>query len=385
MGSATKQKNDRYQRSVKIDTDENGKPIRKFFTATTLREVDAMVAEFKNQQKQGLNLVNTDMTFAEMGHLWLAQYKCYLSGSSYRRYASIQKNHLNPVMGDKRLQDLKPLHLKTIINGLAEKGYSMNTMAEIKQTAAQVMEAALENDMIIRNVFSKVAVPSAEAPERMPIDEATRRLILETCTEHRMGIPALIMLYTGIRKGELLALKWEDIDLDEERLTVNKAVAYHNNQGTVKTPKTRAGTRSVPIPTVIITLLQKGKREAKSEFVCPSVKGKMMSHTAYHVAWNSYQHFLNLKAGGRVASRSRPKVQAIQPFTSHQLRHTFCSTLYDAGVDVKSAQKFLGHSDIHVTLKIYTHLSVDKEKEAVDTLNGYLVARGDAPVLKSEK
>ena len=75
---------------------------------------------------------------------------------------------------------------------------------------------------------------------------------------------------------------------------------------------------------------------------------------------------------GRDASRSRPKVQSLKEFSAHQLRHTMAITLYDAGVDVKSAQKFLGHSDIQVTLKIYTHLSEGKEQAAVDALNRHL-------------
>lgn len=94
-----------------------------------------------------------------------------------------------------------------------------------------------------------------------------------------------------------------------------------------------------------------------------------MTHIAYHTAWNSFLHFLNIKAGGRDRSRINPKVQAMEPFTAHQLRHTYATMLYDAGVDVKSAQKFLGHSDIQVTLKIYTHLSDSKEQAAVDALN----------------
>ena len=110
----------------------------------------------------------------------------------------------------------------------------------------------MENDLIHRNVFAKVTVPKTEAEEREPIDEATRKLIFDTCEGHRMGIPALVMLYTGIRKGELLALKWEDVDLVGERLTVNKAVAFPDNSVSIKTPKTKAGTRTVTIPKKII-------------------------------------------------------------------------------------------------------------------------------------
>ncbi len=96
-----------------------------------------------------------------------------------------------------------------------------------------------------------------------------------------------------------------------------------------------------------------------------------MTHTAYNAAWASYLGYLNLKAGGRRGSRSNPKFQVIEEFTAHQLLHTYSSMLYDAGVD-PCAQKFLGHADLQVTLKIYTHLSEEKERGAVDALNRFL-------------
>jgi integrase len=83
-------------------------------------------------------------------------------------------------------------------------------------------------------------------------------------------------------------------------------------------------------------------------------------------------NYLNTKAGGRVASRSRPKLTLIDNITPHMFRHTYATILYNAGVDIKSAQRFLGHSDINVTLKIYTHLSTKKEQEAIDSLNKHL-------------
>lgn len=83
----------------------------------------------------------------------------------------------------------------------------------------------------------------------------------------------------------------------------------------------------------------------------------MMSETAFKCAWSSYIHYLNIQAGGRVASRSRPKLIVIDKITPHMLRHTYATILYNAGVDVKSAQCFIGHAHINMALKIYTHLS----------------------------
>ncbi len=279
---------------------------------------------------------------------------------------------MNPELGAITLRDLKPLHVKKIINNLAEKGYAEKTIMEIKQAAVQVLDAAVENDYLHRNVFTKTKVPKTGRTERRPICEQEKKLILERYAGHRMGVPALLLLYTGLRKGELLALEYKDLDPDAALLTVNKAAWFDNNRVGVKVPKTNAGFRTVPIPALILPVLCKAKESATSELVCPSAKGTRMTHTAYNAAWASYLGYLNLKAGGRRGSRSNPKFQVIEEFTAHQLRHTYSSMLYDAGVDPKSAQKFLGHADLQVTLKIYTHFSEEKERGAVEAQNRFL-------------
>ncbi len=147
---------------------------------------------------------------------------------------------------------------------------------------------------------------------------------------------------------------------------------YVNNQAQIKSPKSSSGVRSVPIPDTILEALKQARKCAESTIVCPAADGRMMSHVAFNRAWRSYLNYLNTKAGGRVASRSRPKLTLIDNITPHMFRHTYATILYNAGVDIKSAQRFLGHSDINVTLKIYTHLSTKKEQEAIDSLNKHL-------------
>lgn len=136
-----------------------------------------------------------------------------------------------------------------------------------------------------------------------------------------MGVPALALLYCGLRRGELLALLWSEVILLGRRF------------------------------------LQ------RTMYVCPAMRtGDIMSAQAYTEAWSSYMHYLNLCAGGRDKVRTKnengkvcfiPAVQAMEPFTAHQLRHSYATILYDADVDVKTAQKLLGHADFSVTMKIY--------------------------------
>jgi len=100
-----------------------------------------------------------------------------------------------------------------------------------------------------------------------------------------------------------------------------------------------------------------------------------MSDMAYFRAWDSYEAYLNIKAGGHGAIGGKRKVVVLDHITAHMLRHTYASLLYDAGVDIKSAQRYLGHSDIETTLEIYTHLTKHKEDEAVQSINKHFEER----------
>ena len=98
----------------------------------------------------------------------------------------------------------------------------------------------------------------------------------------------------------------------------------------------------------------------------------MLTSEGYKRLWESFMHYLNICAGGRDRSRSNPKIVAMEPFTAHQLRHTYATMLYDADVDPKSAQRLMGHSSLEMTLKIYTHLSQRKKADSIGKLNDFL-------------
>ncbi|MBQ2201582.1 MAG: site-specific integrase, partial [Clostridia bacterium] len=275
-----------------------------------------------------------------------------------------------------RLTELRNAHLQTIINRMAMNGYSTKVMSHVKQVASQVLRLAQDNDILVRNVFERVKIPSIEPKKRLPLSEEQIQLVKETIRGHRMGVPVMIMLYAGLRRGELLALQWSDIDFQKRVIRVSKSIAFEaKNQARVKKPKTAAGTRSVPIIDPLYDILSDARKGTKSIMVCPSAKGTMMTDTAWKTSWDSYMHYLNIQAGGRDKSRSNPKVIAIEPFTPHQLRHTFITMCHEAGVDVKVTQEIAGHADIHTTLMVYTHLTNAKREEGIRTLNAHLKSK----------
>ena len=367
-----------YQRSITIGRKPDGKPIRKTIYAKTIKELEARAADYQRQLRHGTLSTNEKMTFGELAEIWIKDYKPSISNSTRAMYINILNTHLLPELSVYILKDLKPHHLQSIINRLAENGRSESTLKKIKLTAVQILDVAMDNDVVYRNVFSKASIPSIAATVRRPLSEKEIQLVTSTYAGHRMGIPALLLLYCGLRRGELVALTWNDVSIKNKSLSVNKAAVYVNNDAEVKKPKSSSGIRTIPIPDSISDPVKTARHKAGSSMVCPAADESMMTRTAFQKAWKSYMHYLNIQAGGRPASRSRPKLTVIDHITPHMFRHTYATILYNAGVDVKSAQRFLGHADINVTLKIYTHLSAQKEQEAITALNKHLCNKDTA-------
>lgn len=323
------------------------------------------------QLRHGTLSSNERMTFGELAAVWLRDYKPTISINTREGYTRTLNTHLLPELAAYKLKDLKSHHLQAIINRMAESGKAENTMKKVKLAAVQILQIAMDNDVLYRNVFLKVTVPSVEATKRRPLTDEEKSLVTRTYSGHRMGVPALL-LNCGLRRGELIALTWGDMSIKNKCIAVNKGAVFNHNQPQIEKPKTAAGVRTVPIPETIINALKEYRKGIQSTMVCPSASGGMMSERAFKCAWVSYLHYLNIQAGGKVASRSRAKLRVIDNITPHMFRHTYATILYNAGVDVKSAQRFLGHADINMTLKIYTHLSQQKEQEAIAALNSHL-------------
>ncbi len=324
------------------------------------------VAKAKLELENGMFTLDDGVTFIDIAHRWVDVAHPDIMPHTRRTYHTMIDKHLKS-LHHIELKKLKPLHLQSVLKEMYDNGLSDNMMRDAKIIASAILNFAMDNDLLFRNVFARVSVPKRGKAERMPITEEQKDLILRTWRGHRMGVAVLVMLYCGLRRGEIVALTWNDVDFDAMTISVTKAATFGQNQPKIKRPKTAAGNRIVPFPAQLLPIFKEAKQN-KSLYVCPAADGSMMTNTAWTTSWNSYMHYLNIQAGGRDASRSNPKVVAIDRFTAHQLRHTYATMLYDAGVDVKTAQDFLGHADPSVTMNIYTHLSSQKKESAIHAL-----------------
>ena len=185
--------------------------------------------------------------------------------------------------------------------------------------------------------------------------------------------------YAGLRRGELIPLTWNDIDFAEKTISVNKAVEFGNGVFTIKnSAKTDAGTRIIDIPQRLADFLRSEQRE--SVLVCVNASGIMHTDSSWAKMWKSYLADINFQHGDFNPFQNKPKSKfdprgvpfVIPRFTAHWLRHTFCTMMYLAGVDILTAKNQMGHADIKTTLAIYTHLDAIHKRKSMAKLDNFL-------------
>lgn len=368
-----KRKDGRYRSAVylgKVD----GKPKYKYFYSEKLGEAEDLAREYKKSLSKGLDLDNS-LTFSQAVELLLSDRKATMSENEYNTLES-RLYVFSLSLGNIKLREIRKTQIQPILNDLAvcnpmtNKPSAQRTVNRYLAACSAVFENAIENRLIEFNPCKYVQAPKGlEKHERRALTMDEIRRIEET--PHRAQLPCLLMIYAGLRKGEAAALEWTDIDLDEKTITVNKSYDYKN--GRLKTPKTKSGIRVIAIPDRLVEYLRKEPHTSK--YVVHTADNRRMTLNGWKVLLDSYLLALSDKYGDGEALPLHAPVHHeiyIQPFTLHELRHTFATLMYLAGVDILTAKEQLGHSDVRTTLDIYSHLDKQYKKKNISKLDDLL-------------
>ena len=371
----------------------DGKPKYKACYGSTQKEAEIKAEKVREALRKGLNVSAERETFKQWAEHFLSTKESEVSESHYKNYVGYVKK-LEPLF-DIPISKIRTADIQSLLLQLAKespkthKPISKRTLKAYKDTVSQIMQLAIDNRIMDYNPTIAVKMPSdAPVQKRRALTDEEQKWIIET--PHRAQRAAMIMMFSGLRRGELVPLTWQDIDLGNGTIRVNKSVEMLNGTAKLKAgAKTSAGSRLVNIPRILIEYLSREREEEISRktanmLVCPSAAGKMMSDTAWRRMWESYLIELNFKYGNRVDKKgkiasskynSNGIVLTIPNITAHWLRHTFATMLYLSGVDVLTAKEQLGHSDIKTTLDIYTHLDQEYKQKSIDKLDDYIARR----------
>ena len=324
---------------VCIGKDETGKPKYKSFYGSTAKAARAAAEAYRTALGKGMDPAQSKATLATLyDNLIAAKTAKGIGQKSLDRYED-NKNHWGPLL-DQPAADLRTADFQRVLNSLAQwhngkPPLSHFTLSNLRSSAKAAYELAIP-EVVQYNPIVKTTCPAgADSEHREPVTEEQQQWIRET--PHRAQRAAMLLLYSGLRRGEATALTWADIDLKEATITVQSGYNFKDKK--IKDPKTEAGVRVVNIPKILVDYLKTQQDDCL--YVLHTVKGHRMTEQAWKTLWSSYMADLNAKYGYHgEESKKRPGglPMRIEPFTPHQLRHTFCTLMYFAGVDVLTAR-----------------------------------------------
>lgn len=349
---------------------ETGKPIYKNVLGKTQAEVKAKL-KAAIEDSANLDMVKAEQyTTGQWMDVWFENCaKIKVRPSSHQTYRGYIDNHIKPNIGDVPLSKLSSLHLQKLYKKLLAggrvdrieakgqpKGLSAKTVRNINQVISSAMDFAKDQKLISSNPTDGCALPKLEHKEMktLPVEQLTS--FLREAKESGVFELYYIELATGLRRGELLGLKWEDIDLVQGSLRVQRQVARINGEVVEAPLKTKNAYRTLPLSADAVGVLQEQrKKSGSSPYVFPSPTGGPISP-------DSVLHMLH-----RVLKRA-----GLSKVRFHDLRHTFATLALQNGVDIKTVSGMLGHYSAGFTLDTYTHVTTSAKKEAANTMGSIL-------------
>lgn len=318
----------------------NGK--RKFFSGKTKKDVALKMMQFRIEQKE-------QMTVQGVIEIWKESNWERLRFGSLRTYEPCLKRIIDK-FGNRDISSIKTIEVQSWLKELGDQ-YAFKTVSNHKSLLSQICDFAIVNLGIeMQNPCDRAKLPSGlKKGTREALSDIERRAILSTSKdEFQLGY---LILYTGCRLGEALALQMRDIDMKKDLIYITKSVAFHGNKPQIQSPKTKNSVRTVPLLPPLKSRL-KELRLPQDAFI---VSGeKPLTKSALYRRWETF-----CKSKGIHIDR-------------HSIRHQFATTLYDAGIDAKSAQDLLGHAQIATTMDIYTHISEEKRKKDFSILTEFV-------------
>lgn len=341
--------------------DSSGRRLRDYITVNgTKKEAQQILTEKLNEFNKGTYIEPSQMTVAEHLEQWVETYaKPNLSPTTVRGYLVNINKHTLPYIGTVPLQKLVPLQIQRMFDQLQGKSLSPRTIKYVHSTLREALQHAFKMQLIPRNPADFVTLPKQVKYKAKAYEESEVLEMLKAAKDTDMEAPLNIGVGLGLRRGELLALQWGDIDFEKNQVTISRNLVEINGEVCFRQPKSDAGNRTIEMPTSMAAVLKKhrkrqledklffGSEYADMDLVCCRRDGRPHKPGSFS---HKFEKFL--------------KAHGLRQIRLHDLRHTNASLMLQYNVPAKVASQRLGHSSIGITLDLYTHVIGDLQTEA---------------------
>lgn len=300
---------------------------------------------------------------------WLhTVYKHEVAPTTFERAESTVKNHLLPAFAKCKVSSIKTYDVQQFLSSKSNQGLSPATVKVIRNTLNKAFQTAIDWELIKKNPVERTKSPSIVKKEKETWTPEETKKFLNVCDELRWKVAFSLALHTGMRRGEILALKWKNINFEKHTVKIEESLAYTKEQGLMfKAPKTANSNREVVIPVSIVSLLKELQHEQKKmklrmgpafqpfNLVICTVDGKPVHPRNFARSFDE----LIRKAG-------------VKKIPLHGLRHTNATILMKQGINPKIVSERLGHANVGITLDIYSHTDLEMQKDTVTKLEQVL-------------
>jgi integrase len=312
----------------------------KSFYGRTKAEVNQKILSYKEKIEKG-------RFFKEVADEWQNKHYKTITNGTQRGYTG-SYNRVISAFGDRLISEIKSTEINDFIIAVSKQGFAQETVKRHIFIFNFVFNHAILNGEILHNPASVIKCPKnlPKKSREFPSDEQIE--IVKKSYKLHFGLFAYLLLYTGCRKGEALALRYEDINVENKTISINKSIEYLHNRPHIKAPKTKAGTRDIILLDILLDKLD----TTQTGFIFGGTEP--LTEQTVRRAWERY------------------KKESDITITPHQLRHAYATMLFEAGIDIKDAQDLLGHSTMAVTSDIYTHIKKQRKELTAEKLNNFV-------------
>lgn len=375
----------RYATSVWDGTYKNGrKNYITLYSTKSSRDLENKRMEYLAAQKEGRNVVKSDATLSEYAGRWLETYKATREKNTYTMYKRIIDNHLGDA-GALPIERMTHSLVQTIINETADRP---RTCQQLALTLKQIIKAAERDRLLPRgaslDLLADISLPRYSPSEKRALTAQEKDSIAKADLTERERAFVLTLLYTGMRRGEALALTPFDLSFTAQTISINKALAFDDNIPYIKGTKSHNGVRVVPMPPALSKCLKDYARGVKGTQLFGKLDGAMMTKSSYVKMWNSIREKLKAAYLADVASNLDEVREVInwpavgfKDLTAHTFRHNFCTKLcyqmvQSGNISFKKIAALMGDTE-KMVIEVYNHI-MDEKEDAITVIENAIDA-----------
>ena len=343
-------------------TNRYGKREQKVFSR--LQECKQWLADSQYADEHSNIAYASEMTVKAWFDYWIEMKERTVRPNTVRNYRERFAKNIEPLIGKFLLRDVKTLDCQRVMNQMADDGYRTTTINQTRIALYNMLDYAYQNDVIRKNPCNAMVKSNIgkESRKKEALTLEQQKLFVQGIKGTAYENQFRFLLQTGLRTGELVGLKWSDIDFEKRTLTIARTMEYRHStkEWRIGPPKSKSGQRTIPLTEEALAILkkQKSKNQSKDvisidwiEFVFLSRKGEPVKNSTYDTALF------------KVCDKMH-----IPRFSMHVLRHTFATRCIEAGMKPKTLQTILGHANIGITMNLYVHTTEDEKLKEINQI-----------------